>query len=300
MNKFRICFIFIFFIIVFQGISYSASQKPVRLAYVKWSTEIASTTVVKAVFQEELGIPCTTIPMKADEMWEAVAAGDVDGMVAAWLPGTHGSYYAKYKSEVEDLGPNLFGTRIGLVVPKVAVGRQTGRSGIVNDPYITAKSIADLKKYRELFKGRIIGIDSEAGIMEKTRKAIKAYGLDGYRLVDGSESNMADILANAVKKQQWIVVTGWEPHWMFGRWHLEFLDDPKNIFGGKESIHTIVRKGLKEERPDVYKFLDKFSWTSTDLEQIMVWIHDDKGQFPYEKALRWMLFNKEKVKGWIE
>ena len=39
-------------------------------------------------------------------------------MVAAWLPGTHGDLYEQYKDELIDLGPNLEGAKIGLVVPE--------------------------------------------------------------------------------------------------------------------------------------------------------------------------------------
>jgi glycine betaine/proline transport system substrate-binding protein len=50
-------------------------------------------------------------------MWAGVAGGDTDAMVAAWLPTTHADYLDKYKDKVEDLGPNLNGTKTGLVVP---------------------------------------------------------------------------------------------------------------------------------------------------------------------------------------
>ncbi|WP_319830099.1 glycine betaine ABC transporter substrate-binding protein [Bacillus solitudinis] len=38
-------------------------------------------------------------------------------MVAAWLPGTHDAYYQDFKDDLVDLGPNLEGAKIGLVVP---------------------------------------------------------------------------------------------------------------------------------------------------------------------------------------
>ena len=144
----------LFFIFLFCGLVSAEKIKPVKLGYVRWSTEIASTTLVKAVIQEKIGLDCITVPMKADEMWEAVAEGDVDAIVAAWLPGTHLKYYEKYRDKIKDLGPNLEGTQIGLVVPRVTVGRQTGRSGIINEPYIKAKSISDLKKYKNQFQIR--------------------------------------------------------------------------------------------------------------------------------------------------
>ena len=277
-----------------------AEQKTVRLSYVEWSETVAATNMIKTVIQEKLGHVCEIVPMTADKMWEAVATGKVDGMVAAWLPTTHGHYYEQYKDQIVDLGPNMVGTQIGLVVPDITVGRQTASSGQRNEPYIKAISIEDLKKYPDKFNRRIIGIDSEAGIMKKTREAMRKYGLYNYELVKGSEVSMVAELSNAIRKQRWIVVTGWEPHWKFARWKLKFLDDPKNVYGGKEEIHTIVRKGLKDDMPDVYRFLDNYNWAPADLEQLMIWIQEDEGMYPGEKALRYMRYHGDQVQSWLE
>ncbi len=277
-----------------------AETKTVRLSYVEWSETVAATNMVKTVIQEKLGHFCDIVPMTADRMWEAVASGKVDGMVAAWLPTTHGDYYAEYQDQIEDLGPNLAGTQIGLVVPDITVGRQTAASGQRNAPYIDAVTIEDLKQYPEKFNRRIIGIDPESGIMAKTRQAMREYGLYSYELIKGSEVSMAAELSNAIRKQRWIVVTGWEPHWMFARWKLRFLEDPKNIYGKKEEIHTIVRKGLKEDMPEVYRFLDAFRWEPEDLERLMIWIQEDDGMFPGEKAMRYMRFHPEQIESWLK
>lgn len=277
----------------------AAAQEKVRLSYVEWSETVAATNMVKTVIQEKLKTACEIIPMTADRMWAAVAEGTVDGMVAAWLPTTHGHFYEQYADRIEDLGPNLVGTQIGLVVPDITVGRQTAASGQRNAPYITADSIEDLKKYPDKFNRRIIGIDPEAGIMKKTREAMRRYDLYNYELIKGSEVSMTAELSNAIRKQKWIVVTGWVPHWMFGRWKLKFLEDPKNVFGKKEEIHTIVRKGLAEDMPDVYTFLDNFKWSPEELEQLMIWIQEDEGMFPGEKALRYMRYHPDQIASWL-
>lgn len=281
------------------AISVQAAAQTVKLAYVEWSSEIASTNVVKAVLQEKMGVNCRIIAMKADEMWEAVAKGEVDGMVAAWLPLTHANYLKTYQSDMVDLGPNLEGAKIGLVVPNISLGRQTAATGLRNTPYIKAETIADLKEYGGKFKHRIIGIDPESGVMQKTREAIEAYGLDNYELVSGSEVSMTAELAHAIQRQKWAVVTGWVPHWKFARWDLKFLEDPKGIYGDEESIHTFVRKGLQEEMPNVYAFLDSFHWTPQDMGQLMIWIHDDDGMYPYDKALRFLRAKKDLVESWL-
>jgi len=277
-----------------------AEQKRVRLSYVEWSETVAATNMVKTVIEDKLGHDCEIVPMTADKMWEAVASGKVDGMVAAWLPTTHGHFYDQYKDRIVDLGPNMVGTQIGLVVPDITVGRQTAASGKRNAPYIEATSIEDLKKFKDKFNRRIIGIDPEAGIMKKAQEALREYGLYDFELIKGSEVSMAAELSNAIRKQRWIVVTGWIPHWMFARWKLKFLEDPKNIFGGKEEIRTIVREGLKDDMPDVYRLLDNFKWAPEDLEQLMIWIKEDEGLYPGEKALRYMKYHPKQIQSWVE
>jgi glycine betaine/proline transport system substrate-binding protein len=275
-----------------------SGEKVVRLAYVDWSTEVASAHMVQAVLQEELGVTCELSEMSADRMWEAVASGEVDAIVAAWLPSTHGHYYQEVEDRVIDLGPNLEGTRTGLVIPDVSPGRQTGGRGMRNRPYITITSIEELEDHADKFRGRIVGIDREAGIMKQTREALETYQLDELRLVEGSETAMTAELARAIQKKEWIVVTGWSPHWMFGRWTMRFLDDPKGVYGGEENIHTIVRQGLAEDMPEVYAFLDAFSWTPEEMDQLMVW-NQMEGADPYRSALRWMKYNPERVEAWL-
>lgn len=90
--------------------------KDIKLAYVAWDTEIASTNVIGLVL-EDMGYNVTLTQVEAGPMWAAVASGDADAIVAAWLPGTHEKYMEDYKDQVEDLGPNLEGAKIGLVVP---------------------------------------------------------------------------------------------------------------------------------------------------------------------------------------
>src|SRR5690625_4008222 len=88
----------------------------IELVYVEWDTEVASTNMIGIVL-EDLGYNVTVTPLDNAVMWEAVATGEADAMVAAWLPGTHGDLFEEYQDQLIDLGPNLEGAKIGLVVP---------------------------------------------------------------------------------------------------------------------------------------------------------------------------------------
>ncbi len=260
---------------------------------------MASANLIKAVFQEKLGIRCSLVSMSADRMWESVAQGEVDAMLSAWLPDTHAHYAETFGDQVTDLGANLVGTRTGLVVPDVKPGRLSAGTGI-GKSYITIDSITELPDHAEKFNHRIIGIEPQAGIMRQTEAAMEAYDLTDFEVVESRESEMVKTLARAIQAQRWIVVTGWIPHWSFARWNLKFLEDPQNIYGGEGRIHTLVRSGLADDMPEAFRLLDNFNWELEEVEQLMLWIEDDEGRFPYDKAKRWIDTNPDKVEAWIE
>ncbi|ULL18751.1 glycine/betaine ABC transporter [Paenibacillus sp. H1-7] len=145
-------------------------------------------------------------------------------------------------------------------------------------------------------KHEIIGIDPGAGIMKSTAQVLKDYDLKDWKLVEGSGAAMTAALDKAIKDKKPIVITGWTPHWMFGKYDLKYLKDPKNVFGGDEQIHTIVRSGLKTDEPSAYSVLDKFEWTPEDMAKVMVDIQN--GKKPEEAAAEWVKGNAAKVDAW--
>ncbi len=259
------------------------AAKKVKLAYVEWDCATTSTNVAAAVIKEKLGYDVELLPVTAAAMWQALGTGDVDAMVTAWLPVTHKDYYEKVKSKVENLGPIAKGAGLFWVVPG----------------YVTIDSMADLKGKADKFDGKIIGIDPGSGLMKLSEKAVKQYGLKDYTLVEGSGATMTAALSDAIKNKKWIVVTGWAPHWMYGRWQLKNLKDPKGVLGKSEEIDTVVRKGLKKDMPKVYEFLDRFHWKdAAQLQAVMAW-NQEPGADPYKNALKFIKENPEQVDSWL-
>ncbi len=275
-----------------------AEKKTVKIAYEEWSSEIASTHLVKAVIREKLGHQCIIKRLSVTDQYAAISNGSQDAIVGSWLPAQK-SYYEKLKGKFVDLGPNLEGSRLGLVVPVVSSTWLQAQDGQHSEPYMKIDSIEEIKDHYDEFQGKIIGIESDSGMMTIMReKLMSAYGLEDFELIPGTEVSMTAELANAIQKRKWIVVLGWTPHWKFGRWALKFLDDPKNIWSGPGKIHTLVRKGLKEDMPDVYKFLDNFNWKPDDMERLLLW--NQMGGNPYDNAKRWMRANPTIVESWLK
>lgn len=252
----------------------------VNLAYVEWSDAVASTNVMRVVL-EKAGYDVNLTSLSAAAMWQGLSTGDADAITTAWLPTTHKDYFARVKDQVENLGANLEGTKLGLVVPE----------------YSEMSSIEDISDHADDLEGRITGIDPGAGIMSLTEDVIDQYGLD-VELQSGSGATMTSALDTAIDNHEDIVITGWTPHWMFARWDLKYLDDPKNVFGGSEEIDTVVRKGLKEDMPEAYAILDNFSWTPEELGEVMLLNQKDDAD-PYESAKQWVEDNPDIVSEWM-
>ncbi|MCK0769683.1 glycine betaine ABC transporter substrate-binding protein [Chromohalobacter canadensis] len=252
----------------------------VNLAYVEWSSTVASTNVMRAVL-EQAGYEVELSSLSAAAMWQSVATGDTDALLAGWLPTTHEDYYAQLKDQLVDTGVNLDGTKLGLVVPA----------------YSEVDSIADLNEHADDFDNKLTGIDPGAGIMRLTDKVVEEYDLD-LNLQSGSGATMTAALKSAIANDEDIAVTGWTPHWMFARWDLKYLDDPKNVYGGAEQIHTIVRQGLKEDMPEAYAILDAFEWTAEDMGEVML-MNQEEDSDPYENAKQWVEDNQDMVQEWL-
>ncbi|WP_213876232.1 glycine betaine ABC transporter substrate-binding protein [Pseudomonas sp. dw_358] len=258
----------------------SAETKSISIGYVDgWSDSVATTFVASEIIKEKLGYDVKLQAVATGIMWQGVATGKLDAMLSAWLPVTHGEYWAKNKDKVVDYGANFKDAKIGLIVPE----------------YVKANSIEDLKT-DDTFGKKIVGIDAGSGVMLKTDQAIKDYGLD-YKLQASSGAAMIAELTRAEKEHKSIAVTGWVPHWMFAKWKLKFLDDPKGVYGAAETVDSVGSLELDKKAPEVVAFLKKFQWASKDeIGEVMLAIQD--GAKPEVAAKDWVTKHPDRVKEW--
>ncbi len=276
------------------------AQETLRIAHVSWSSSRASAHVVAEALRTRLGLDVTLTQLSIDDAWAAVAAGEQDVLLSAWLPDTHAPYLERHGDALRDLGPNLDGTRTGLAVPDIGSARQTDAAGARGVTAADLTAIPDLAGRADRYGGVVVGIDPEAGVMRQAREALEAYGLDGWSvLATGSEAAMLERLSAAVRRGERIVVTAWVPLWANARWNLRFLDDPRGVFGQEGAIHTLVREGLEDDLPEATAVLDAFSWTPAAMERVMVWM-EDPTTFPRDAARRWLAANEDRVDAWFE
>lgn len=92
-------------------------DQSIELGSFPWDSERASSQVITQVLEEH-GFDVTLSNVDPSILFQALAQGDVDATVAPWLPTTQGAYLEEYGDDIVDMGPNMEGTVIGLVVPE--------------------------------------------------------------------------------------------------------------------------------------------------------------------------------------
>lgn len=144
----------------------------------------------------------------------------------------------------------------------------------------------------------ITATEPGAGLTELTHDTVDGYdNLEGWEVQESSTAGMITSLDQALKNEEPIIVTAWRPHWIFERYDLKFLDDPKNILGEEEYVHSIARLGLEEEHPEAYAVIDAFEWGPDDMQGVILEAQDN----PFEEvAAEWVEDNRDYVDELIE
>nr|VFK57768.1 MAG: glycine betaine/proline transport system substrate-binding protein [Candidatus Kentron sp. TUN]VFK60974.1 MAG: glycine betaine/proline transport system substrate-binding protein [Candidatus Kentron sp. TUN]VFK66368.1 MAG: glycine betaine/proline transport system substrate-binding protein [Candidatus Kentron sp. TUN] len=275
--------LFIGVILVFGLSAVAAAKDTVRIGWTAWSDAEFVTKLAKRVLEEKMDMKVELLQTDIAPQYQGIKSGDIDIMLMSWQPNTHGDYVKKTGHNAINLGLIYTHARLGWAVPNYVPKK--------------IKSIADLKdeEAKDALKGTITGIDPGAGLTRLSKKAIKDYGLS-YELQISSGAGMTAALDRAIKRKQWIVVTSWSPHWMFGKYDLRYLDDPKGVLGNYERVHAFARKGFYQDNVKAAAFFSRMQLPIGDLEKAM----SDAKENSYEKAVTNYIENHgQRIRYWL-
>lgn len=204
---------------------------PLRLGHIDLSFHAASAAVVQRVLERHgHRVEVSAAPHEA--MFQRFGRGEVDLLVSAWLPASHGAYLAPFEA----------GTR------KLTVLYEPYCLWGVPDhvPAAAVASVADLLSPAALqrMERRIQGINPGAGISRFSRAMVDAYGLGaaGYHFAPGTEAECFGAFEAAVAAGRWVVVPLWSPQYLHHRYRIRALHEPKGLLGGTDAATLIVRR----------------------------------------------------------
>ena len=227
-----------------------ADDKTLDIGAIAWEESLAIADLIQYVVRTELGYNVKVTNPAAGVAYQAVAQGDLDLFLESWQPSTQANYLKKYKvMDFCNFGPMYEEAKLTWAVPAYV-------------PEDMLSSVEDLAKpeVKKKLNGEITGIDPGAGIMNISDRMMEEYeALSGYELLEGSGAAMQASLKDAIMNDEWIVVTGWQPHSMYGRFELRNLEEPKKMLGEEERIHMLGRTDFVADFPSkVSQFLSRF------------------------------------------
>jgi glycine betaine/proline transport system substrate-binding protein len=222
------------------------------------------------------------------DLFASLGSGELDLLVSAWLPGSHGEYLEPFKDEVIKLG--------ALYEPFALWG--------VPD-YVPAElvsSVADLARpeiAHEMVK-LIQGIGPGAGISRFSREIVKKYRLDewGYEFRNGSQAECESAFESAVADRRWVVVPLWEPQHLHHVYRIRALAEPHSLLRGKDAATLLIRKDAAGHLNSVTRTaLTRMRLGNTVVTELDHAI-SRLGRSPVDAAAEWMRHNKDHVDSW--
>jgi len=267
-----------------------ASCKTVRFSDVGW-TDITATTAATSVVLKGLSYKPKAQVLSVPVTYASLKNKDIDVFLGNWMPTMEGDL-AAYRDDgsVEVLSANLEGAKYTLAVPS-----QEAKAGL--------KSFADIAKFRDKLDGKIYGIEPGNDGNRLIQKMIddNAFGLKGFSVVESSEQAMLTQVARAVKRNEWVVFLGWEPHPMNANIDMTYLSGGDDWFGpnfGGATVYTNMRKGYVAECENVGKLLNNLKFSLKMENEIMGAILND-GADPDKAAAAWLKKNPGVLDGWL-
>ncbi|NWD73515.1 glycine betaine ABC transporter substrate-binding protein [Pseudomonas gingeri] len=206
-------------------------NKPIRLGYINLSFHQASAAVVQAILERE-GHEVVVSAFAHEEMFRRFGEGEVDFLVSAWLPDSHGAYLKPLADATRKLGV-LYQPYCIWGVPDYV-------------PESAVSEIADLLKPDVLARmdRTLQGINPGAGISRFSQSMVQAYGLStaGYHFQPGSEAACFDGYEQAVSEERWLVVPLWHPQYLHHRYRIRALHEPLGLLGGADDATLLIRR----------------------------------------------------------
>jgi len=267
----------------------AAQSGTVRMGQISLSFYAVTGGVVQEVL-ERLGHTVEVTTGTHGQIFPRLGAGEVDLLVAAWLPHGHGVYWKQYGDRAEQIAVLYDGARFEWTVPQYV-------------PAALVASIEDLTKPEVVarMERRIQGTGRDSGNMMVSAEVVKAYGLDaaGYELVPGTVAQFHQHYDHAIAQSKWFVMPLWTPHYINRVGNMRTIADPRGLLGGSSSGTLVASKAWTAQAPE--RTLEVLSRMRVERDAVaeMDYMVNVQNLAPRDAARAWMAANPTLVDGWF-
>jgi len=263
---------------------------PVVLGEVSLSFYAAVGGIVQEVL-ERLGHPVDVLQGPHEEMFPLLAGDRIDLLAAAWLPGGHDAYWARYGGKAQEVAKLYEDARFFWAVTSYV-------------PLDDVASIEDLVKpsVAKRMTRLIQGIGPGATITTVSGRAIEEYGLArlGYALRPGTPAEWTRNFDAAVAERRWIVFPTWAPQYLNRDGQLRPLADPRGVLGGPNRASLVAPRERFHALAETTRAALARIELGLDGVTEMDWLVNVERQTPRDATRMWMRANDAKVSDWLK
>ena len=261
----------------------------VVLGQISLSFYAVTGAVVRQVL-ERLGYSVQVVEGSHGHIFPRLADGEIDLLVAAWLPHGHAIYWERYGSQAEAIAVLYEGARFAWMVPTYV-------------PADMVATIGDLRKAEVLEQmSKIIqGTGRDSGNMMVSADVMQAYGLEeaGYRLVPGTLSEFYGNYDRAVAARQWFVMPLWFPNFINRVGNMRPISEPEHRLGEANAGTLVANRAWVERMPDRTLRVLRRIRLGMDAVEEMDYDVNRAGKSPEQAARDWLQRNQERVDAWF-
>lgn len=265
----------------------AAANAPIRMGVVGLSFYRVVGGVLQNVL-ESAGYGIEITEGSHTEIFSLLGQGQLDLLVAAWLPNGHAPLFAQYGQQTIELGTLYTDARFFWGVPN----------------YLPAniRSIADLNRpeVARLMTKQIQGIGAGAGITRLSQEVVTRYKLEaaGYQFLTGTEQAWIRAYEQGVAARQGVIIPLWQPQFLNRAYPIRRLADPLGVFPGPDRCVLIAAKDLSTRFPA--KLINQLRRIRLNIEAVteMDFLTNVAKLSPREAATRWMTQNSRIIRSW--
>jgi glycine betaine/proline transport system substrate-binding protein len=225
------------------------------------------------------------------QIFPELGKGEVDLLVAAWLPHAHADYWAQYGGDAVRLATLYEGAQLFWAVP-----------GYV--PAADVSHVEDLKKpevARRMTK-TIRGTGPDSGLMIGSRRIMEAYALAeaGYELLPGGHQQWHDYFEENYRDRRWFVMPYFRPNYLNRIADMRMIEERYGFLGASNAGTLVAHKAFAARAPA--RTLAVLGRVELGLDAVaeMDYMVRIDGMSPRDAARNWIARNAARVDRWFD
>lgn len=270
------------------GSAGAQAQGKVTIGQIGISFYAVTGQVVQAVV-ERLG---HTVELKTGshaQIFPELGKGNVDVLVAAWLPSGHAVYWQQHGREAVELATLYRGARLFWAVPTYVPAEEVASVEDLAKPEVVARMVK-----------RIRGTGPDSGLMIGSRKIMQAYELEaaGYELLPGRHEQWHAYFEDNYRRKRWFVMPYFRPNYLNRIAEMRMLEERFEFLGGENNGVLVAHRNFIDRMPArTVAVLRRLSLDLDAVAEMDLAVHG--GKSPREAAREWMTRNSSRVDSWF-